>query len=235
MRQVDNAAKDLNVAVVGGHTEVTPGLRRPIAIGCMVGLVEKSKFVTSSGARPNHDIIMTKSAGIEGTALLATDFGHILKIDIKTLTRARSMWHSISIVRDAMVAVETGGTHAMHDPTEGGLLQGLWEIAEASNVGFMIDQSRIAVREETRRICNLLDVDPLRLMSSGCLLIAADKDKSNLIINRLKKRGVQAEIIGNFTRPKKGRKLIQANGLIVEIVPSERDELYRVIESYGLE
>ena len=123
----------------------------------------------------------------------------------------------------------------MHDPTEGGLLQGVWEIAEASNVGFMIDQSRIAVREETSRICNQLGVDPLRLMSSGCLLIAADKDKSNLIIDRLKRRGVQAEVIGSFTGPKKGRKLIQSTGSIVEIGPSERDELYRVIESYELD
>jgi len=235
MRQVDNAARHLKVAVVGGHTEVTPGLGRPIAVGCMVGLVEKNKFVMSSGARPNHDIIMTKSVGIEGTALLAMDFGRELRLDSRTLARARSMWHSISIVRDAMVAVETGGVRAMHDPTEGGLLQGLWEIAEASNVGFMIDQSRIAVREETSRICNQLGVDPLRLMSSGCLLIAADKGKSNLIISRLKRRGVQAEVIGNFTSPKKGRKLIQSTGSIVEIGPSERDELYRVIESYGLD
>jgi len=219
--------------VVGGHTEVTPGLKRPIVVGFMVGVVERKKFVTSSGARPNQDLILTKSVGIEGTAVLAMDFARRLECDDKLLARARSMRHSVSIVEDAMIAVGVGGVHAMHDPTEGGVLQGIWEIAEASKVGFVVDESKIAIRNETNLICRLLHVDPLRLMSSGCLLLAAENRKSGLMIRRLKQKGIEARIIGRFTDRKKGRKLVRLNGSTTEIRASERDELYRVIETLG--
>jgi hydrogenase maturation factor len=233
MKQVDKAARELNVSVVGGHTEITPGLKRPILVGCMIGVVPKGRCVTSHGARPDDDIIMTKTAGIEGTALLAMDFTHKLRLGANLIARARAMRHSISVVRDAILAVEVGRIHAMHDPTEGGLLQGIWEIAEASKIGFVVYESKIAIREETKRICKSLHVNPLRLMSSGCLLIAADKRKSGLIVNRLRQHGIQAGIIGVFTNLKHGRKLIRTNGSPLEIGPSERDELYRVIEKYA--
>ena len=233
MKRVDAAARELGVAVVGGHTEVTPGLKRPIVVGFMVGVVERKKFVTSSGARPNQDLILTKSVGIEGTAVLAMDFARRLECDDKLLARARSMRHSVSIVEEAMIAVGVGGVHAMHDPTEGGVLQGIWEIAEASKVGFVVDESKIAIRNETNLICRLLHVDPLRLMSSGCLLLAAENRKSGLMIRRLKQKGIEARIIGRFTDRKKGRKLVRLNGSTTEIRASERDELYRVIETLG--
>lgn len=233
MKRVDAAARELDVAVVGGHTEVTPGLKKPIMVGYMVGVVDRKKFVTSSGARPNQDLILTKSAGIEGTALLAMDFSRRLKVDNSLLARARSMRHSVSIVEDAMVAVGVGGVTAMHDPTEGGVLQAIWEVAEASKVGFVVDESKIRVRSETKVICAMLHVDPLRLMSSGCLLIAADNRKSDRIVRRLEQRGIEAQVIGKFTDRKKGRKLVRLNGSATVIRASERDELYRVIETHG--
>jgi hydrogenase maturation factor len=143
------------------------------------------------------------------------------------------MRHSISIVEDAMIAVGVGGISAMHDPTEGGVLQATWEIAEASKVGFIVDEAKIRVRDETKVICAMLHVDPLRLMSSGCLLIAADSRKSDRIVRRLEQRGIGAQIIGKFTERKKGRKLLRLNGSTIEIRASERDELYRVIETHG--
>jgi len=234
MKQVDKAAKGIGVAVVGGHSEVTPGLKRPIVIGYMVGVVSRRKYVTSHTARPRDQIIMTKTIGIEGTAVLATDFPHELrrKIGPRTLRRAKSLRNTISVVDDALVAVRAGGVRAMHDPTEGGLLQGVWELAEASQVGFVIHESRIAIRPETAEICSALRVDPLRLMSSGCLLIAADRRKSSGILRRLRKRGILARIIGTVTPRSRGRRLVMVDGSVREVGPSERDELYRVIESY---
>jgi hydrogenase maturation factor len=233
MRQVDRAAKEIGVAVAGGHTEVTPSLRRPIVVGCMVGITRKKKFVTSNGARPGDRIIMTKAAGIEGTCILATDFDHRLRprLNQRLVAKAKSLGRLISVVNDAMIAVGAGGVRAMHDPTEGGLLQGIWELAEASKVGFHIHESKITIRSETHRICSILGVDPLRLMSSGCLLIAADPRKGDLILRRLRNRGIDGSVIGTFTPRRMGRKLIRINGTVTEIGPSERDELYRMLET----
>ena len=234
MKQVDAAAKQIHVAVVGGHTEVTPGLKRPIIIGYMMGIAARNVYVTSSGAKPGDDVIMTKTVGIEGTSVLASDFAKELqpKISRRQLQKAKDLRRSISVVDEALAAVRTGGVRAMHDPTEGGLLQGVWELAEASGVGFLIHESRIAIRSETREVCSTLKVDPLRLMSSGCLLIVADKRKSNSIVQRLRANGIRASIIGKITQLNAGRMLVRLNGKPVEIGASERDELYRVIESH---
>jgi thiamin-phosphate kinase len=237
MKQIDRAAKEVKVAIVGGHTEVTPGLAHPIVVGYMMGLVGRGRFVTSSGARPGNSIIMTKTVGIEGTAVLAADFSHKLqsRIDRRSLTLARNLRRSISVVDDAELAVRGGGVRAMHDPTEGGLLQGIWEIAEASGVGFRIYESRIPIRRETRQVCAVFKLDPLRLMSSGCLLLAVDKGVTKSIVQRLLSHGIRASVIGTVTRRRMGRKLVGVDGEVREIGPSERDELYRVIESYRAE
>lgn len=234
MKQVDAAAKQIHVSVVGGHTEVTPGLNRPIVVGYMMGTVARNRYITSSGAKPGDDVILTKTVGIEGTAVLASDFANDLqqKVGRRLLQKAKSLRRSISVVDDALVAVRTGGVRAMHDPTEGGLLQGVWELAEASGVGFLIHESRIPIRPETRQICSTLKVNPLRLMSSGCLLIAADKRRSTMILRRLKKNGIQTTIVGKITPRRSGRRLIATNGRIRKIHAYERDELYRVIQSH---
>ena len=234
MRQVDSAARKIGVAVVGGHTEVTPGLNRPIVIGYMMGVAEKGRYVTSSGAQASDHIIMTRSAGIEGTSILAADFASKLrgKMSPELLRRARKLRRLTSVVDDALTAVRVGGVHAMHDPTEGGLLQRVWEVAEASRVGFMIHESRIPLLPETKKICAALRVDPLRLLSSGCLLIVADQRKSAIILRRLNAKGIPASIIGTITRSKTTRKLARPDGTIKKVGHSERDEIYRVIERY---
>jgi hydrogenase maturation factor len=235
MAQVDRAAKEVGVAVAGGHTEVTPGLKRPIVVGCMIGVTESNQFVASNGARPGDSIIMTKSVGIEGTSILANDFSRKLRTKCapKLMVRAKSFRRMISVVNDASIAVRAGGVHALHDPTEGGLLQGLWELAEASKVGFHVHETNIDIRPETSEICSVLRVNPLRLMSSGCLLIAADKRRSTRIIQQLKRKGIHGGVIGTFTSRRMGRKLVGVDGSVAEIGASERDELYRVIERYG--
>jgi hydrogenase maturation factor len=235
MRQVDEAAREIGVAVAGGHTEVTPGLKRPIIVGCMIGVTRKKQYVTSNGARAGDVIIMTKSVGIEGTSILATDYARKLrnKSGPRLLARAKSFGRMISVVDDALSAVDAGGVHAMHDPTEGGLLQGIWELAEASRVGFRIHEASIDIRPETKQICSILRVNPLRLLSSGCLLIAADKRRSEGILKRLKARGISGKVIGAFTPKKMGRKLVGIDGTMTEIGASERDELYGVMDRFG--
>lgn len=234
MSQVSRAARQVGAAVVGGHSEVTPNLKRPIIVGYMVGLVRRGGYVTSRGARPGDRVIMTKTAGIEGTAILASDFARKLrgKITRQTLIRAQRMSRQLSVVKDATIALRVGGVRAMHDPTEGGLLQGLWELAEASKVGFHVHESAIPISPETKSICSTLKVNPLRLLSSGCLLIAADRQRSKRIVRRLEKKRIRASIIGAFTDKRKGRRLVRLSGEELKIGPLERDELYRVIEKH---
>ena len=138
--QMDNAAKELGIAIVGGHCESTPSLANPIVVGCIMGLTEKGKYVTAAGAKTGDKLILTKTAGIEGTAILASDREEQLrKVFSQTLLdSAKEFYSQISVVKDALTAYRTGGVHAMHDPTEGGILNGIHEMADAANLGVRI-------------------------------------------------------------------------------------------------
>jgi hydrogenase maturation factor len=199
--QMHNAAKDLGIAIVGGHCEITPTLSSPIVVGCIMGITEKGKYVTAAGAKPGDKIILTKTAGIEGTAILATDREQQLKtVFSQTLIEgAKQYYNHISVVKDALTAYRTGGVHAMHDPTEGGILNGIHEMADAANLGVRIQQDKITVEPETAKICRYYEIDPLQLISSGALLIAADPTMAPQIIENLAKEHIYAEIIGEFT------------------------------------
>ena len=235
MKQINKAAKELGITVVGGHSEVTPGLQRPIVIGFMVGECEKEKYVTSSGAKVGDKIILTKTAGIEGTAILANELNDFLKdkIDDKVLKKAKSFIKNISVVKDALIAVKANGVSPIHDRTEGGVFNGLWELAKASGVGLLVEENRIPVAFETKIICDALKLDPLKIMSSGALLITVKKEKAEGIINALRRNRIQASIIGEIVELKKGKKLIRKNGRIIKIKPYFRDELYIALEKYG--
>ena len=136
-KQMHSAAKELGIAIVGGHCESTPGLANPIVVGCIMGLTEKGKYVTAAGAKAGDKLILTKSAGIEGTAILATDREEQLKkvLSPSILESAKGFYNQISVVKDALTAYKAGGVHAMHDPTEGGILNGIHEMADAAGLG----------------------------------------------------------------------------------------------------
>jgi hydrogenase expression/formation protein HypE len=185
--QMHNAAKELGIAIVGGHCESTPGLANPIVVGCIMGLTEKGKYVTAAGAKSGDKLILTKSAGIEGTAILATDrepqLAKIFSPEI--LESAKGFYRQISIVKDALTAYRAGGVHAMHDPTEGGVLNGIHEMADAAGLGVRVFEEKITVEPETAKICRFYEIDPLQLISSGALLIAADPTAADKIVEAL--------------------------------------------------
>ena len=170
--QMHAAAKTLGIAIVGGHCESTPGLASPIVVGCIMGLTEKGKYVTAAGTKAGDKLILTKSAGIEGTAILATDREEQLKkvLSPTVLESAKGFYNQISVVKDALTAYKTGGVHAMHDPTEGGILNGIHEMADAACLGVRVFEEKIMVEPETTKICRFYEIDPLQLISSGhCL------------------------------------------------------------------
>ena len=182
--QMDKAARKLEIAIIGGHCETTPALENPIIIGSIIGLTKKGHYVTAGGSKPGDKLILTKSAGIEGTAILASDKRERLTktINSSVIRKAREFFNQISVVRDALIAYESGGVNSMHDPTEGGVSGGIHEMAEASNVGFKIFEEKISIKKETLKICSFFQIDPLQLASSGALLISAKSEQATKII-----------------------------------------------------
>jgi hydrogenase maturation factor len=235
MEDVNDALREIGVSLIGGHTETTPGLDRPILIGFMMGEAPKDRYVTTSGARPGDSIILTKSAGIEGTSILAQDLAIMLegKIGGDVLRRGRAMIKNISVVPEAMKAMEVGGVHSLHDPTEGGLLNGLWELAEAAEVGLTVYEERIPIAPETGEICKILDIDPLKLLGSGAMLITASQEKASLIVEELERIDILATIIGKVTLVEEGRILVGVDGSRTLITAVEQDELYRTLDRLG--
>lgn len=231
--QMDVAAKELEIAIVGGHCESTVGLNNPIVVGCMLGIADNEKYVTSAGAKAEDKIILTKTAGIEGTAILATDKEQILKKTIKSklIQNAKNLFKEISIVNDALNAYETGGVHAMHDPTEGGIIGGINEIADASKLGVIIFENKIPIKAETAAICNHFKIDPLQLISSGALIISANSEYSNKIIEKLKNMGIPAKIIGKFIKKHDQRIIVTKNGRKKILKRPKADHLWKALKS----
>ncbi|AFL96141.1 hydrogenase expression/formation protein HypE 3 [Thermococcus cleftensis] len=229
MEELHGSALKLGVAIVGGHTEVTPGLDRPIVVGTMLGEVEREKLVTSNGARAGDAIILTKWAGLEGTAIIASERGEELEgvLGREIVERARSFIEMISVVEDALTA-NSVGVHAMHDPTEGGVTNGLHEMADAAGLGFRVYRGRIPIRGETLEICRFYNLDPLALISSGALLIAAPREKAGEILAALAKKGINASVIGEFLDDA-GTRVIVENGTERPLERPESDELWKVV------
>jgi hydrogenase maturation factor len=230
-RQMNDAAKELGIAIVGGHCESTPGLTSPIVVGCAMGITEKGKYVTAAGAQPGDQLILTKSAGIEGTAILASDREARLKetLSAATMQNAKNFYTRISVVKDALTAFRAGGVHAMHDPTEGGVAGGIHEMADASGTGVTVLQERIAVQPETAAVCRFFRIDPLQLISSGALLIAAEAKKADEIVESLLRQQVQASVIGEFHGDVGKRLLTGKNGETRDLPRPVSDHLWRAL------
>ena len=226
--QIDKAAKGLRIAIVGGHSEATPTLVHPIVVGCMFGLTVGGFYVTSGGAKPGDTIIITKGVGIEGTAILASDRRTVVtkKYGSDFAKRAELFFEKISIVEDAMTAVENGGVTAMHDPTEGGMAGGLHELADAAETGFRINENSLPILPETRKMCQLFGVDPLQLISSGSLLITAKSRKAERILESIRKKGIAAAVVGEIVKKSEGRKIVSRNSSTRELARPISDHLW---------
>ena len=230
--RMDEAAKELGIAIVGGHCEVTPGLTSPIVVGCTIGVTEKGNYVTAGGAKPGDKLILTKSAGIEGTAILSSDREKQLKKIVETsmLEKAKTFFNQISVVKEAITAIKTGGVNAMHDPTEGGVAGGVHEMADASNLGVKIFEEKIPIQPETREICRFFNIDPLQLISSGALLISAKPESADRIIKSIRQKQIHASIIGEFLRNPHNRTLIQRNGKTQPLIRPSSDHLWLALK-----
>jgi hydrogenase maturation factor len=228
MADVDRAARELGIEVLGGHTEVAPGLTSPLIAMTAVGRAPRDRLLASANARPGHQLVLTKAAGLEGSAILATDLADRLtgQLPADLLARARGFLAELSVVPEGLLAAELGAA-ALHDPTEGGLLGAVWELAEAAACGFELDLAAVPVRPETRAICAIFDADPLKLIASGALLAAA-ADGAGLVAG-LQAAGHQAAVIGRLTAGPE--RTIISDSTRRPAGPVLRDELWRILEA----
>lgn len=237
--QLGQACTSLGVTLVGGHTEVTGGLDRPVVVGCMLGEVARSRAVRTGGARAGDDLILSRGIAVEGTAVLAREAADVLTargVPAPTISRARELLFrpGISVVPAAQAlcagAPPPEGVHSLHDPTEGGLAAGVWEVAEASGLGATIEAEAVAVLPETRAVCAALGLDPYGLLASGALLAAVAPEATPQALAALDGAGIPARVVGKLTAREEGLWRVDPDGVRRPWPQFDRDELARYFD-----
>lgn len=225
MRQVEEACAHFHIQVMGGHTEVTRAVTQPVISVTGVGKVREDRLVSTAGAKPGQDILVTKWIGIEGTSIIAKEKEKELleRFSQAFVDTAKGFDQYLSVLPDSRIAVEHG-VSAMHDVTEGGIYGALWEVAEASGIGLEIDLKAIPIRQETIEICEYFELNPYYLISSGCMLMAADQGHD--LVRKLEAAGIPAAVIGKATDGKARR--IWNGGEESYLERPKTDELYKI-------
>jgi hydrogenase expression/formation protein HypE len=213
--ELGEACAELDVALVGGHTEVTAGVPRPIVVGCMLGEVSKAELVTTSGAREGDVLLLTKGVPLEGAAILARDHAAEAQrrgVSADVITRARALLRQpgISVLPESRAACGAARVHAMHDPTEGGLATACWELAQAADVGLRVHRERIPVLSEGRILCEAFGLDPLGTIASGSLLLAVDAADADTVLGACREKAIACVAIGDVTAASRGVSLVGA-------------------------
>jgi hydrogenase expression/formation protein HypE len=212
--EVTEACAALGVALIGGHTEVTAGLTRPIVAGTMLGEVAKDGLVTTGGARPGDTLLLTKGVPLEGAAIIARERGEEARrrgVAVDLIARAREFLRQpgLSVVPEARLATAAARVHAMHDPTEGGLATACWELAEAAEAGVRLERERIPLLPEGARLCEAFGLDPLGTIASGALLLAVAPADAERVAGACREAGITCAAIGAVTERSQGSTLVE--------------------------
>ncbi|MGB5912700.1 MAG: AIR synthase family protein [Promethearchaeia archaeon] len=232
-KSIHDTCDSLDISVIGGHTEVTVGIDRPIVIGSLLGEVEKEKLVKTSGVLPNDALILTKGIFIEGTSIIGREKEDLLiqkgyNKDFIDKCKNYLFNPGISIFNEALLANKNFKINAMHDPTEGGLSTGIAEMTIASKKGVLIEKEKILILPEPLELSKIFYLDPMGTISSGSLLISINNEYALDLLEILKKNKVSAEIIGKFTAENKKNVIIDRDGIKKPFTYSEIDEITKI-------
>ncbi|MBN7773879.1 AIR synthase family protein [Clostridium aminobutyricum] len=230
MGHAGETAEELGVEIIGGHTEVTPAVNTPVIVSTAIGRAKKGDSQNASEMKPGDFILMTKFAGIEGSGILALDFEEELRnvCSQEEILEAQQLLSQVSVVREGVIAGKIG-TAGMHDITEGGVLGAVWEMCEISRNGAELWLDKVPVKDITKKICNRFQINYLRLISSGCMLIIVTPEKRPLLEEALVQAGIAVSCIGVIKERAFGVMLNSENDL-QPIAPPEADELYKVVK-----
>ena len=226
------ACEEMDIALVGGHTEVTYGIDRPIVVGTMLGEVAKDKLVTTGGAQVGDAVVMTKGVPLEGTAIIAREKEAELRalgVSASVIRKAKGLLRTpgLSVLPEAEIACELATVHAMHDPTEGGIATALHEMADAANVGLRIDRDRIMTLPEGKILCEAFGLDPLGTIASGALLMTLAPAEAGIVIHALARESIDCHFIGQVVPRDQGVTLV--DGMRQEPLPIfPQDEITRI-------
>ncbi len=227
--QVIQACAAHGIAFLGGHTEVTIGLDRPILIGTMIGEAAREQLVRPERAKLGDVILLTKGLPLEGAAIIAREKeAQLLARGIKSdvIQRAKRFLHEpgINVLHEARLAMLAGAS-VLHDPTEGGLATALWEMCEVSGLGADIERARLLILPEAQALCDVFGLDPLGTIASGALLIGIDPSRADLLESQIEQAGIRCTRIGRFVEA--------ANGISLDGQPLPRfdsDEITRIFD-----
>lgn len=227
MKDANKIASELDIEIIGGHTEITDAVNRIIVSTTVLGMQLKKNMLRPEDAEVGDKILITKTAGIEGTAIIVNEQEDKLKdlISQELIDEGKSLLKDISVAVEGKICGRIGVPY-MHDITEGGVLGAVWETAAATKKGVKINIEAIPLKESTRKICNVLGINPYRLISSGSLLVVSPAEKVNKIQKELLQNGVESTVIGEITEKSI---LIEIDGGLKEIDSPDSDELYKVI------
>ena len=211
--RLHEACEEIEVTLVGGHTEVTHGIDRPIVAGTMLGEVAKDKLVTTGGAQVGDAVVMTKGVPLEGAAIVAREKEAELRargVLASVIRKAKGLLRApgLSVLPEAEIACELATVHAMHDPTEGGIATALHELADAAGVGLRIDRARIMILPEGRILCDAFGLDPLGTIASGALLMTLAPAEAGVVIHALARESIDCHFIGQVVPREQGVTLV---------------------------
>ena len=231
-KNIHDTCQKFGISVIGGHTEVTRGLKKPIIVGSLLGEVDKDKLVLTSGAKPEDAVILTKGIFIEGTSIIGREKEQtLLKMgyDEHFIDKCKNYLFNpgISVYKEATLANSKFTIHSMHDPTEGGLYCGIAEIAIASNYGIRIDMQNITILPEPLELSRIFHLNPMNTISSGSLLLTINSDSSFELLEHLRKNRIICERIGTVT--KSNNLVVRGqNGKIEPLRYSETDDIIKI-------
>jgi hydrogenase expression/formation protein HypE len=226
---IHKTALELEIAIIGGHTGYYPGFAAPTIGGIAVfAVADKDSYVTPAGAEPGNEVILTKGPAIETAGILSVlcEKELLENYPSSLVERAKALCKQMTVVEDALTAMEAGGITAMHDATEGGVIGGLFEIANASQVGMEIDESLFIYPEEVKMVCEALSIDPVSAIAEGSLLITVQPSYSEKVLERLKRAGIDASLIGKVTKDPKRRIMRRLDGNIIPLAIPRQDPFW---------
>ena len=226
---IHRAALELEIAIVGGHTGYYPGFAAPTIGGVTVfAVADKHGYVTPAGAMPGDDVILTKGPAIETAGILSVikEKQLLERYPPSLVDKAMALCKQMTVVADALLAMDSGGVTAMHDATEGGVIGGLFEIASASEVGMEIHEARFVYPDEIRMVCEAFEIDPIAAIAEGSLLITVRPNRSNSVVNKLRAAGIDASIVGKVTDDVETRIIERRDGTIAPLEIPRQDPFW---------